>query len=158
MLWMALVALIVFGVGVVWFPLPKLQPLSFNHLVHKDLGCVTCHEGVETRAHAGLPTITVCLDCHDTAPMKDPQEVKVWNRAVEKKQIRWNRLRRVADHVYYSHRRHVTLAKIECAACHGNMADRTTPPPHDLKPISMASCMDCHRKRGISNDCTRCHK
>lgn len=157
-LWLMLVATATFAVMVVWFPPPIQQPLTYNHVPHVDLGCDTCHKGVHTRARAGLPDIGVCVDCHEQAPVKDAAEIAAWNQAVKDKHIRWRQLTWVRSHVYFSHQRHVELAKLECVTCHGDMAKRTSPPPHPLKPISMDICMDCHRQKKVTDDCARCHK
>lgn len=157
-LWLLLVAIVTLGVALLWFPPPVHQPLTFNHRKHKDFGCVLCHEGMETRMRAGLPDIDICQACHDAPPVEAATEIAAWNEAVEKKQIHWKKLARVPSHAYFSHRRHVRLGKLACAACHGNIAMRATPPPHPLKPVSMENCLTCHRQKRVSTDCARCHK
>jgi predicted CXXCH cytochrome family protein len=132
--------------------------LTYNHQPHVDLGCDYCHTGVKTRARASFPDITVCVDCHEKPPVKAPAEIAVWNQAVKTKHIVWRQLTWVRSHVYFSHQRHVELAKLECVTCHGDMAKRSSPPPHALKPISMDVCVDCHRQKQVSTDCARCHK
>jgi hypothetical protein len=158
MLWMALVATATFAVMIVWFPPPVHQPLTYNHQPHVDLGCDFCHKGVKTQARASLPDIGLCVDCHDKPPVKAAVEIEAWNQAVKTGHIHWQRLTRVLNHVYFSHQRHVELGKLECAACHGDMAKRTSPPPHPLKPVSMNICIDCHRQKHVTDDCARCHK
>lgn len=157
-LWLILVTAATFTVMAIWFPPPIRQPLSYNHQPHVDLGCEFCHTGVKTQARASLPDIAVCLDCHETPPVKDPAEIETWHQAVAAKHIAWRPLTRVRDHVYFSHQRHVELGKLECVTCHGDMAQRTSPPPHALKAVSMAICTDCHRQHNVSNDCAGCHK
>jgi predicted CXXCH cytochrome family protein len=145
-------------IGVVWFRPPIRQPVSFSHKPHADFGCVFCHEGVNTRAKAGLPNIGLCLDCHDDAPVKDKGEVAAWQEAVRGGEITWKKLTRLPEHAYFSHQRHVEIAQIECRTCHGDMAARTTPPPRPLKRITMEFCTDCHKRQTVSNDCARCHR
>ncbi len=157
--WGLFVAVATLAIGVIWFPqLPVRQPLAFNHVRHQPMACVLCHRGVETRAFAGIPDIATCLNCHATPPVKTPAEVATWNTAVQAQHMTWHTATRLPDHVYFSHRRHVELVQLDCAACHGNMADRTTPPAQPLKPISMNNCLDCHRQQSASTDCARCHK
>lgn len=156
--WMLLVALVTLAVGLAWFPPPIEQPFRYNHQPHVDLGCEFCHSGVETQERAHLPEITLCVDCHDRAPIEDPAQVAAWNRVVEDQHIEWRPLTRVDNHVYFSHRRHVALGEIECVTCHGDMGAQTAPPPRALKPVSMELCMDCHRRENVSNDCTECHR
>ena len=157
-LWLVLLATTTFAVMIIWFPPPVRQPLTYNHQPHVDLGCDFCHKGVKTRARASLPDIALCLDCHDKPPVKAPAEIAAWDQAVKDKHIAWRQLTWVRSHVYFSHQRHVELGKLECVTCHGDMAKRTSPPPHALKPISMDVCVDCHRQKQVSTDCARCHK
>jgi hypothetical protein len=156
--WTLFVAAATLGIGLVWFPAPIQQPLSYNHQPHVELGCDFCHKGVKTQARASLPDIGVCVDCHDKAPVKAPAEIATWDQAVKDKHIAWQPLTRVRNHVYFSHYRHVELGKLECVTCHGDMAKRTSPPPHALKPMSMTICVDCHRQKQVSTDCAGCHK
>lgn len=72
--------------------------------------------------------------------------------------IPWNRIYDVPNHVYYSHRRHVTVAGIECATCHGSIASTTTPPQAPLNDISMAFCIECHEQEKVTTDCNACHR
>jgi hypothetical protein len=137
------------------------QPLSFNHKAHSALACVVCHRGVETRAIASIPSPRFCVRCHATAPVTRPEELQQWmdispEGVVER--VGWERLYRIPKHVYFSHRRHVVLAKLDCAVCHGDMAEQTTPPSHPLTAISMDECLDCHEQQGVSTDCASCHK
>jgi len=73
-------------------------------------------------------------------------------------EIPWRRLCKVADHVFYSHRRHVTVAGIECSVCHGGIGLSTTPPEWPLRKLKMSFCWDCHEQKGASTDCDACHK
>jgi hypothetical protein len=64
----------------------------------------------------------------------------------------------VDDHVYFSHRRHTTLAGIECAECHGNVESMTTPVVESYLPTSMEGCIKCHEERGAATECVACHR
>jgi hypothetical protein len=75
----------------------------------------------------------------------------------ENRAIPWQRIYQVPDHVYFSHRRHVTLGKLECEKCHGNVRQLTAPPERPLIDQSMNWCMDCHEENSVSNDCLGCH-
>ncbi|MEW6749494.1 MAG: cytochrome c3 family protein [Candidatus Latescibacterota bacterium] len=134
------------------------QPFSFNHRAHAPLACVACHQGVEMRAAAGLPDERLCLQCHATAPVTHPDEVRRWAEIGRPAAGAWGRLYRVPDHVYFSHRRHVGLAALDCVLCHGDMADQTTPPSRPLAALSMQTCLQCHRQEQASTDCAGCHR
>jgi hypothetical protein len=60
--------------------------------------------------------------------------------------------------VYFSHRRHVGIGKLECGACHGDIAVSQHPPSRALVRITMEFCLDCHRAKGQSLDCVACHR
>jgi len=137
------------------------QPFPYNHSVHTAKAkCVICHRGVETGAKAGLPDLTLCTQCHATVPGKSPTKGQraLWKKALEGDEVpAWNRLYRVPDHVYFSHRRHVVLGGLACEGCHGTMAKQTKPPRRALKKLMMRDCLSCHEEKQITEDCTACH-
>ncbi len=136
------------------------QPIQYNHYKHTqelELECVLCHQGVRTRIRATLPGVAVCMECHAEAVTDSPEEEKIRKYAAEHKEIPWQRLFRLPGHVFFSHRRHVTVAGLDCTKCHGDMALRKTPPEKAPMKISMNACLSCHRKLHASTDCVSCH-
>ena len=126
------------------------QPIRFNHQVHvKKEPCTTCHRTVLTRETAGRPDLTLCLECHTNPVTQSPEEEKLRQLAREQRPLRWGRLYRVPTHVRFSHQRHVVVGKVECEACHGDIAGTTAPPPRPLVKIRMEFCLDCHRAPGL---------
>jgi hypothetical protein len=121
--------------------------------------CTDCHLYVETHARATIPNIEVCEECHSDEPMTESaEEQKVVDYVTRGEKIPWRKIYRVASHVYFSHRRHTTLAQIDCATCHGNVGEMTLPPDEPHVPIAMDTCMECHERNQVNNDCTRCHR
>ena len=155
------------GVGAVWFASamglgagpPITQPVAFNHQIHMENGleCGECHAYFTTQTFSGLPGIQTCLDCHEDALTDSPEEEKIRQAAAAGEELVWNQIYTVPDHVYYSHRRHVVAGGMECAECHGPIAETTSPPERPLNRITMDFCMDCHRRTGMSLDCIACH-
>ncbi len=144
---------------------PVVQPIPFNHRLHVGLGieCDQCHQGVRTAARARLPRAEVCMECHQADVTDDPAAKPsielVRRHAREGTEIPWRNLYALPAHVYYSHRRHVAIAGLQCAGCHGDIADRTTPPPHPVAlTLAMSTCMSCHEARGVTNECSGCHR
>jgi hypothetical protein len=140
---------------------PVPQPVAFNHLKHtKDLGfdCQMCHQYVSTGAHAGLPDATTCGLCHQAPQGTSPEAARVTALLTKGDALRFNKLFRLPPHVYYSHRRHVGIAHLECLNCHGDIATTQRPPGQPLVRISMKFCLDCHRAKGQSLDCNACHR
>ena len=137
------------------------QPIAYDHKSHtqdQSLPCTTCHRSVETGESAGRPTIAICLECHESALTESPEEEKIRGFAETGGEIPWVQLTRLESHVYFSPRRHVTVARLECRVCHGPMEMQTSPPPGPLVPITMSTCVGCHEKSGASLDCNACHR
>ena len=151
------------GIGLALSRKPSLppQPIAFNHKKHTgdlSLPCTTCHQSVEAQTFAGLPQTETCVTCHAAPLTKNPEEEKIRQYASKGEKIPWQRIYRMPGDVFFSHRRHVVLAKVECATCHGKMAEQTTPPSRPLVNQTMAWCINCHQERRVSVDCNACHK
>lgn len=158
---MLVIALSVIAQGFGGRSLERGQPIAYNHRLHTQdlsISCVTCHRGVETAERAGRPSLARCVECHESAITDNPEEHKIQQYAAAGQEIPWRRLTRLPDHVYFSHRRHVVAGKIECGTCHGPMELEAAPPPRALRPIRMSTCMQCHERSGVSNDCNTCHR
>lgn len=137
------------------------QPIAFSHRKHAgdlEIACSLCHETSETGAHAGLPTLATCLGCHEEAQTDSSEEKKIREMAAAKKDDVFRKTFRLADHVFYTHQRHVTVAHLPCETCHGAIAATVEPPERPLKRITMDFCVDCHARSGVTQDCTRCHR
>ena len=155
-------ALLAAGVGVL-FLARRLQaveqPIAYNHKKHIAAGleCAACHEGIgERRAHAQLPRTEVCMTCHGAED--NPKTKAIRDFAAQNREIPWQRVYRVPAHVYFSHDRHVGIAKLDCAVCHGDMAEKSTPVTSQAVTIKMDRCITCHRARGVTSDCIACHR
>jgi hypothetical protein len=138
------------------------QPIEFDHKVHIDnagLRCTDCHVHAGDNPVATIPSLEVCQNCHSADPVsKSPEELKVLAYVAERKEIPWQQIYRVPEHVYFSHRRHVTVGKLECSACHGNMNEQTMPVTAPFLAVTMENCTNCHKEHKITNDCLACHR
>ena len=136
------------------------QPIAFNHAKHVENGmtCTDCHAGAESQARATLPTLATCMSCHESALTPSVEEEKIRRLAAAGKELAWTQLTRMPAHVYFSHRRHVQLAKLECAMCHGPMEKATAPPRRPFGRLTMDACIECHEQRGARTDCNDCHR
>jgi anaerobic selenocysteine-containing dehydrogenase len=123
------------------------QPIQYNHAKHIEAGldCSFCHDGVETQSFAGIPPLETCATCHSEPMGKSAEEPKVVEHVKQGTPIAWQRVNQLASHVFFSHRRHVTLAKLECKTCHGAMAEATTPPARPAQNLSMKWCVSVTR-------------
>jgi hypothetical protein len=96
--------------------------------------------------------------CHSEPLTESPEERRIFELAEAGKDDVFKKLFRLADHTFYTHRRHVVVAKLECQTCHGDIATTTSPPERPQVRISMEFCLDCHERSGASSDCTGCHR
>ena len=138
----------------------SVQPIAFNHAKHIENGmtCTDCHLGVESQAKATLPTLATCLSCHESALTQSAEEEKIRRLASAGRELAWIQITRMPAHVYFSHRRHVQLAKLECATCHGPMEKATQPPRKSFRLLNMEACIKCHQQRQARTDCNDCHR
>ena len=137
------------------------QPIQFNHRKHTQdlaLACELCHQYVRTGAHPGLPALETCAMCHQAQLGTTREAARVTELVTEGRPVSFAKLFRLPPHVFYTHRRHVGIANLECANCHGAIALTTRPPRRPLVTISMSGCLDCHRRMGQTQDCVACHR
>jgi hypothetical protein len=143
------------------------QPLAFNHRLHVDnsVPCVTCHATAATGQGATLPTVSVCRRCHEDVLYESPEEVKIRLAVESGRGLDWVPVFALRPYVYFSHRRHVTLGKVACASCHGDVERRTMPFQLAASPFAglggMKACLRCHDEShspyaGV--DCVDCHR
>lgn len=180
-------------------PSPIIQPIQQNHKIHLEseppkgqekITCKTCHKYYDTRIVAGRPLLETCLSCHTTSSEKKekkPELDKILEYDKRGEEIPWKRIYNIPDHVFFSHRRHTSLAQyspegeaaesrkehkheekdkeegkqirepIKCEVCHGPIAETVSPPTAPLNEITMEFCIDCHKQENVSVDCIECH-
>ncbi len=131
------------------------QPIPFNHKLHAAaaIKCTDCHTGALTKARAGLPRREQCMLCHETIATESAAVRKLAALPTDES-IRWQRVYRVPDFVFFSHRSH-TAAEITCAQCHGPVESSEV--LAQQLSTNMVSCMNCHADRLVSNECFLCH-
>ena len=133
------------------------QPIAFPHTVHAgtlQLACEFCHRYAKQSRRAGVPSLTRCMSCHQTLAA-EREEIKKLTRIFEAGQpLYWNRVYRLPDFIYFSHKRHVR-GGVPCAACHGDVARMKT--VRQVRSLEMGWCLACHRDLGAPTDCTTCH-
>lgn len=118
----------------------------FSHKKHAGelkLDCAGCHTGVSKAERAGFPKAAFCQGCHKELPA-----------AAEK--IPARRVYRLADFVIFAHSKHVA-AKVECARCHGSVAERDGPLEVEVEH-TMNACVACHKERKAVVACMACHE
>lgn len=159
------------------------QPIEFPHSVHagdNGIDCKYCHNSVEKSKTAGLPTVNVCMNCHKqvtgSKPGQEEKIAKIYEAAGfdpagggsytgETKEIVWNKVHVLPDHVYFNHSQHVVVGQIDCKQCHGDMAKMESTakvqPVSELNKVegniqltkttlTMGWCIECHKEKEIS--------
>lgn len=134
------------------------QPIPFSHKQHAgalQLDCRSCHAGPEPGDRMTYPAEAKCLTCHAAIKADSPHIQKLAAAAAQGRPIDWVRIYQLPSYVFWSHKSHLE-ANVTCVDCHGPVAERER--LWLEKPIDMKACMDCHRIRKASTDCTYCHE
>jgi len=122
------------------------QPVPFSHQHHvADLGidCRYCHDGVTKSSFAGMPPTKTCMNCHQQIWVGSEMLEPVRKAYKEDKPIRWERVHRLADFVYFNHSVHVNNG-IGCKSCHGPV--EKMPLMYQHGTLLMEWCLNCHRQ------------
>ena len=61
--------------------------------------------------------------------------------------IEWKRIHNLPDHVYFNHSQHVTVGKVACQKCHGQVENMEV--MKQYAPLSMGWCINCHRETEV---------
>ncbi len=155
--------------GCNWSPYTDVeQPIAFPHKVHvaeEEIPCIDCHEGAEEAEHATIPLGELCVDCHEEPNGEGLEEAKLVAMLAEGEPLRWKRVHKLAEHVRFSHRRHVIAGRVLCETCHGEVPQRevafSEPFISFNQELGMERCIACHRESGnprASVDCALCHR
>lgn len=155
---LGLVLIGVFVIGVplllmVWVRSPQVtgqrdpieQPIAFDHRHHvtdDGIDCRYCHDLVDRSPYAGVPPTERCLNCHNQIWIRSPELASVWDSFVTDRPIRWQRVNRLPDYVYFDHAVHVGKG-IGCESCHGRVDQMAW--VYQVAPLTMGWCLDCHR-------------
>ena len=128
------------------------QPIAFSHKLHagdNKVPCLYCHYGARTSRHAGIPSSSVCMNCHGIME-KQTVEIEQFKEAaqLDKPVVSWVKVHNLPDFVYFNHSRHV-LSGVTCVNCHGEIEKMTR--VEQVKPLTMGWCLACHREHaGVS--------
>jgi len=136
------------------------QPIAFSHKIHagdNGIDCNYCHTGVRISKSANIPSLNICMNCHNpqggivkvTGATEPSPEIKKIHQAIEKDEpIEWVRVHNLPDLVYFNHSQHVEVGGIECQTCHGPV--ETMDVVEQYSPLTMGWCIDCHKKTEVN--------
>ncbi|MBM3782942.1 MAG: cytochrome c3 family protein [Acidobacteria bacterium] len=140
---------------------PIEQPIAYSHKVHAGrlgIKCTMCHTipaASDDGFRATFPSERTCMGCHASIKKDSPAIQILAEFAAKKEAVPWKRVYRVPDIIWFSHSVHVKEAKVECATCHGDVAQRDV--LFQEKSVGMMACMACHAEHKAPNGCDTCH-
>lgn len=130
------------------------QPIAFSHKIHAgqyEIDCQYCHTGASVGKNANIPSLNVCMNCHNqirqgtiTGEGEINKLVTAYNTG---QPIEWVRIHNLPDLAYFNHAQHVNVGGIECQTCHGPIEEMDVVRQHSL--LTMGWCIDCHRKTPV---------
>ena len=152
-----------------------VQPIHYSHKIHagaNQIECQYCHSSARISKHSGIPSLNVCMNCHENIAdyngeedlekgyTKDfyTNEIKKLYKAVgwdeetqsytgDTEPVKWVRIHNLPDFVYFNHSQHVSVAGIDCQKCNGPVEEMEI--LYQYSPLTMGWCIDCHRESNI---------
>jgi len=124
---------------------PVYQPVQFDHRHHvadDGIDCRYCHTTVEKSSTAGFPSVQTCMNCHSQVWNESPALRPVREAYFTGMPIRWQRVHRLPDFVYFDHSIHIAKG-VGCVECHGRVDEM--PLVMQTTPMTMGFCLECHR-------------
>lgn len=146
-----------------------VQPIKFSHQLHAGINkidCQYCHSGATKSKNASIPSLNVCMNCHNYVQATDkyngeisPEISKIYHAldydpktkkyGQNTKPIQWIRIHNLPDFAYFNHSQHVKVAGIECQKCHGPV--ETMEELYQYSPLTMKWCINCHRETEVNH-------
>jgi mono/diheme cytochrome c family protein len=152
-----------------------VQPIHYSHEIHagaNQIECKYCHSSARVSKHSGIPSLNVCMNCHqniaeyngeedlENGYTKDfyTKEIKKLYAAVgwdeenqrytgETEPVKWVRIHNLPDFVYFNHAQHVEVGEIACQKCHGPVEEMEI--MYQYSPLTMGWCINCHRETNV---------
>ena len=152
-----------------------VQPIHYSHKIHSganQIECQYCHSSARVSKHSGIPSLNVCMNCHEniaeyngeedlekgytkdfyTNEIKKLYKAVGWNEETqsytgETEPVKWVRIHNLPDFVYFNHSQHVSVAGVDCQKCHGPVEEMEI--LYQYSSLTMGWCIDCHRESNI---------
>jgi Zn ribbon nucleic-acid-binding protein len=133
------------------------QPIPFSHKQHAvnaHLQCADCHTLAPSGEVYSVPTGKTCMACHSVIA-KNSEAIKELKAYVDENEpVPWIRVYEIPSFVEFNHKTHIN-AGAKCSVCHGDVAARDR--LWRETDLSMTGCVNCHREKAASTNCTTCH-
>jgi len=127
------------------------QPIAFSHKIHAgqyEIDCQYCHTGVNISKSANIPSVNICMNCHNTIHTDRPEVQKIVTAYEENRPIEWVRVHNLPDLSYFNHSQHVAVGGIECNTCHGPIEEMDI--VYQYAELTMGWCINCHRETEVN--------
>lgn len=131
------------------------QPIKFSHAVHagqNQTNCLYCHSYAETSKTSGIPATSICMNCHlivRNGTRSGTFEIaKIIYSHDNNEPIKWIKIHNLPDFVFFSHAQHVSIGKVECSECHGEVDKMDL--MVQVSDLSMGWCIECHRTKKVN--------
>ena len=127
------------------------QPIAFSHKVHAgqyDIDCNYCHTGVNISKSANIPSVNICMNCHNAINTDKPEIQKILTAYEENRPIEWVRVHNLPDLAYFNHKQHVAVGGLDCATCHGPIEEMDV--VYQYSELTMGWCINCHRETEVN--------
>jgi len=131
-----------------------VQPIKFSHLIHatdNKIDCNFCHPGVLKGKNAGVPAVSLCMNCHqhvkEGTHTGEFEIRKILQAAEDSIPIRWVRVHTLPDFTYFNHMQHVTIGGVDCVTCHGDLENMHV--VKQTEDLSMGWCIKCHEETKV---------
>lgn len=137
------------------------QPIAFSHnrhVVQNGMECRYCHYGVDEGPVAVIPSVELCMGCHEHIATDNNQIQKLTRYWEDGEPVPWQRVNEQPEFVYFAHHTHIA-AGVSCGSCHGNVAQMSEVEP--VVEMNMGFCLDCHREQDnwkALYECSVCHR
>ena len=128
------------------------QPIAFSHKVHAgqyEIDCNYCHTGVNISKSANIPSVNICMNCHNAIETDKPEIQKILTAYEENRPIEWVRVHNLPDLAYFNHKQHVAVGGLDCATCHGPIEEMDV--VYQYSELTMGWCINCHRETEVSS-------
>ena len=154
-----------------------IQPIKYSHKIHagdNGIDCNYCHSSAKDSKTSGIPSLNVCMNCHksisevaedtkmgnlgkkeldkeiDKLYAKVGWDKKNYKYTGKTEPVKWVRIHRLPDFVYFNHSQHVSVQGVACQKCHGPIQEMDEVFQHE--PLTMKWCVDCHRTTDVKMD------
>ena len=152
-----------------------VQPIHYSHKIHSganQIECQYCHSSARVSKHSGIPSLNVCMNCHEniaeyngeedlekgytkeyyTNEIKKVYKAVGWNEETQSytgdtEPVKWVRIHNLPDFVYFNHAQHVSVAGVDCNKCHGPVEEMEI--LYQYSSLTMGWCIDCHRDSNV---------